>query len=101
MALARPGRSPGVGRARGSLCGRVRVDSRGWGAWPPPWVLAHFVCAAFPGSDGREQAMRAWGYWREDAIAKALPSGLALHTSRIAQVHSGMIGERPRTLMAP
>ena len=50
-----------------------RVDARSWAADPPPWVLAHFVCSAWPGSDGREQALRAWGYWRPNAIRRHLP----------------------------
>ena len=57
----------------GILGGGVRVDSRGWGAAPPPWVLTHFVCSAWPGAAGREQAMRAWGHWRARAISRDLP----------------------------
>ena len=53
--------------------GAVRVDSRGWGANPPPFVLSHFVCSAWPGSEGRVQAMRLWGQWRLKAIGRELP----------------------------
>ena len=52
----------------------MRVDSRGWGAAPPPFVLAHFVCSAWPGAAGREQAMRAWGHWRPKSIGREMPS---------------------------
>ena len=34
-----------------------------WGAHPPPSVLVHFVCAAWPGSGGRVMAMQLWGKW--------------------------------------
>jgi len=51
----------------------VRVESRSWGARPPPWVLLHFVCSAWPHSDGRKQALRAWGFWADRAIEAALP----------------------------
>ena len=54
------------------LGGSVRVDSRGWGAASPPWVLAHFVCSAWPGSDGRVQAMRLWRRWHAIAIGSEL-----------------------------
>ena len=66
----------------------VRVDSRGWGAMPPPWVVAHFVCTAWPGSDGREQAMRVWGHWRAKAIGRDLPE--EYHAWREARVR--MVG---------
>ena len=62
--------SPPAWRIRGR---GVRIDSRGWGAKPPPWVLSHFVCSGWPGSGGREQAMRLWGRWNYDAIGRELP----------------------------
>ena len=70
------------------MAGGVRVDSRGWGAHPPPWVLAHFVCSAWPSADGREEAMRAFGYWRERAIGHVLPG----YRARTRALRMAMIG---------
>ena len=70
------------------LAGGVRVDSRGWGASPPPWVLSHFVCSAWPGSAGREQAMRAWGHWRARAIGRDLPE----HARKWREARTHMVG---------
>ena len=68
--------------------GGVRVDARGWGSSPAPWVLAHFVCSAWPGSEGREQAMRAWGHWRPRAISRELPT----YARRQSALRVGMVG---------
>ena len=66
--------------------GAVRVDATAWAA--APWVLLHFVCSAWPGSDGRRQAMRAWGRWRHAAVARELPAARAKHD----QLRRAMIG---------
>ena len=67
---------------------QVRVDARGWGAARPPWILSHFVCSAWPGSDGREQAMRAWGRWDAPSIGHALPE----YASQWGKRRSRMVG---------
>ena len=43
-----------------------------WGAVPPPAVLVHFVCAAWPGSGGRLMAMQIWGKWYYSEVARHL-----------------------------
>ena len=43
-----------------------------WGHDPPPMVLAHFVCTAWPGSGGRVTAMELWGKWFAADIAYQL-----------------------------
>ena len=49
-----------------------RVSAGLWGAYPPPSVLVHFVCAAWPGSGGRMAAMELWGKWYAADIAHQL-----------------------------
>eukprot|EP00965_Chrysotila_dentata_P208360 6184642-Pleurochrysis_carterae.AAC.3 len=36
-----------------------------WGERPPSAAMVHFVCSAWPGSDGRRAALRLWGLWRQ------------------------------------
>lgn len=40
-----------------------RPAAKWWAQNPPPAVLVHFVCAAWPGSGGRVMAMELWGKW--------------------------------------
>ena len=40
-----------------------RTQATYWGHDPPPMVLAHFVCTAWPGSGGRVAAIELWGKW--------------------------------------
>ncbi|KAL1504902.1 hypothetical protein AB1Y20_008670 [Prymnesium parvum] len=47
----------------GKLRSPGRASAALWGAHPAPVVLVHFVCAAWPGSGGRQAAMELWGKW--------------------------------------
>ena len=52
-----------------------RAAAELWGAHPAPAVLVHFVCAAWPGSGGRQAAMELWGKWYAADIWQQLRSG--------------------------
>lgn len=63
---------PSPGETGKTPVGGGRVSASHWGAYPPPAVLVHFVCAAWPGSGGRMAAMELWGKWYASDMAEQL-----------------------------